>query len=236
VALAAAPYLERLVQTRWLRMAAFLVTLGGGLVIVGAGARTLQGAWPTAQKFLERRELLDDATTVVSLVLAAGVVMLLAAAWFRVARGVHALLAGLAAFWLIWSLGVYPVLNDSSSARGVMRRTGELIGPDAELGLVAWKEQNLLMADRPATDFGFKQPMPDQYRRAVDWQRAAPERRWVFALEKAIGDCVDRDKATFVGHANRRDWWLFRADAVRAECVPKVSDDDERNAADAADP
>jgi len=36
-----------------------------------------------------------------------------------------------------------------------MQRTGELIGPGAELGLVAWKEQNLLMADRPAADFGF---------------------------------------------------------------------------------
>src|SRR5436190_2791725 len=224
VALAAGPHLGRLVRTRWLRLAALAVTVGGGRLIVGAGARTLHGGWATAQKFLERRELLDDATTVVSLVLAAGVVMLLAAAWFRATRGVHALLVGVGAFWLIWSFGVYPVLNDSSSARGVMIRTGEVIGPAAELGLVAWKEQNLLMADRPAVDFGFKQPMAAQYARAVQWQRQSPERRWVFALDKALGDCVDRERAVHAGHANRRDWWLFRADAVRAGCVPDVSD------------
>jgi 4-amino-4-deoxy-L-arabinose transferase-like glycosyltransferase len=118
VALAAAPYLERLVQTRWLRMAAFLVTLGGGLVIVGAGARTLHGSWPVAQKFLERRETGRRRHHRRLAGAGRGVVMLLSAAWFRVARGVHALLAGVAVFWLIWSLGVYPVLNDSSSARG----------------------------------------------------------------------------------------------------------------------
>jgi 4-amino-4-deoxy-L-arabinose transferase-like glycosyltransferase len=235
VALAAAPYLERLVQTRWLRMAALIVTIGGGLVVVGAGARTLHGGWATAQRFLERRELVDDATTVVSLVVAAGVVMLLAAAWFRLARGVHALLAGLAAFWLIWGLGVYPVLNDSSSARGVMRRTGEIIGPDAELGLVAWKEQNYLMADRPVADFGFKQPFDEQFRRGVAWQAQAPDKRWLFALEKSMADCVDRDKATHVGHANRREWWVFRADAVHAACAPKADAVDEQDAAEAPD-
>jgi hypothetical protein len=117
-----------------------------------------------------------------------------------------------------------------------MSRAGEIIGPGAELGLVAWKEQNLLMADRPAADFGFKQPMTEQYRRAVAWLNEAPDRRWVFALDEAMGDCVDREKASHAGHANRRDWWLFRADAVRAGCEPKISDDDERNAADGPDP
>jgi hypothetical protein len=124
------------------------------------------------------------------------------------------------------------VLNDSSSARGVMRRAGELIGPDAELGLVAWKEQNYLMADRPVSDCGFKQPFPDQFRRAVARQAEAPDKRWLFVLEKAMGDCVDREKATHVGHANRREWWMFRADAVRAACAPGVEDDDEPDPGD----
>ena len=61
----------------------------------------------------------------------------------------------LAGVWVLYGLVAYPLLNDSSSARGLMAQAGARIGGDAELGLVAWKEQNLLMADRAATTFGF---------------------------------------------------------------------------------
>jgi hypothetical protein len=42
-----------------------------------------------------------------------------------------------------------------------------------------------------------------------------------------MGDCVNRSKAINVGHANRRDWWLFKADAVIAGCVPGSVADEE---------
>jgi hypothetical protein len=94
--------------------------------------------------------------------------------------------------------------------------------------LVAWKEQNLLMADRPVTTFGFKREWEAQYAAAVRWQAEAPGQRWIFALRNAVASCVDPDKAQVVGYANRRLWWIFRADAVRPDCVPQIDPRAER--------
>lgn len=42
------------------------------------------------------------------------------------------------------------MLNDERSARDVMQHTYAIAGPQAEIGLLAWKEQSLLMARDPA--------------------------------------------------------------------------------------
>lgn len=221
VALALAPYLQEIIAARWLRTTAFAMALLGGLLIAGIGLSALTGHPPRAvQRLVQQRELGDLKNMLWIMLIAVGAVFLVAAAWLRPQRGVHALLIGIGAIWLAWSLWAYPLLNDSSSAAGVMRNVGGIIGPDAELGMVAWKEQNLLMADRPAHDFGFGKPTPLQFADAVRWQAQAPQRRWIFILDTAMGDCVDRSRAVSVGHANRRDWWLFRADAVVPGCVP----------------
>ena len=90
----------------------------------------------------------------------------------RPRRGVHALLAGTAGFWVIWGVWASLLLNDANSAVGVMRRAGDIAGPQAQIALVAWKEQNLLMADRPVVTFGFKKPWETQFAEAVAWQQA----------------------------------------------------------------
>jgi hypothetical protein len=105
-----------------------------------------------------------------------------------------------------------------------MRGVGEKIGPDAELGLVAWKEQNLLQADRRARTFGFRRDDADELRDAIAWQREAPERRWVMVLDTAMGECIDKQHAFDAGISNRRSWWLFRADAVLRDCVAESGD------------
>jgi hypothetical protein len=134
----------------------------------------------------------------------------------------------MAALWLGWSLGIAPLLNDSSSAAGLMARARAHLAPSDQVGLVAWKEQNLLMLDRPAVDFGFTRPWTQQYGQAVAWQAGDPVHRWLFVQEPAMGACVRRDRAIDLGHANRREWWLFKADAVIPGCVPD-------SAAEAAD-
>jgi hypothetical protein len=138
---------------------------------------------------------------------------------------VFAVVGGLTAMWLVWSLWAYPLLNDSSSAAGLMQEVREHLTAGDELGLVAWKEQNLLMLDHPATDFGFTRPWPEQYAAAIAWQAQDPAHRWLFALDPALGHCVDRSKAISLGHANRREWWMFKADAVTPGCLPDASDE-----------
>jgi len=139
---------------------------------------------------------------------------------FGPARRHLALVSMLAVVWVLYSLVGYPVLNDSSSARGLMRSVGARIGADAELGLVAWKEQNLLMVDRPAATFGFTVPWHEQLQAGVQWQQLSPQRRWLLAHEDALLGCVDRDGAVLAGVANRRRWWLVPAGAVHGPCVP----------------
>ena len=80
------------------------------------------------------------------------------------------------------------------------------------------------MADRPMKDFGFRKPTELQFGEAVAWQAQAPQTRWLFGLREAVRACVQRDKVTVVGYANRRQWWMFRADAVVPGCVPKFEE------------
>ena len=139
--------------------------------------------------------------------------------WFGRARAATGLLSLLAGLWVLYGLVAYPLLNDSSSARGLMRDVGARIGPRAELGLVAWKEQNLLMADRPAATFGFRRAPDAQLRAGLDWQAQAPARRWLLVQDTALAACIDRAHAQSLGSANRREWWLLPAAATRA-CAP----------------
>ncbi|WP_305804290.1 glycosyltransferase family 39 protein [Stenotrophomonas sp. YIM B06876] len=138
--------------------------------------------------------------------------------WFGRRRPVAVLVSVLAAIWVISSLGGYPLLNDSGSARGLMRTAGARIGPQAELGLVGWKEQNLLMADRPAVTFGFNVAWDEQLRRAVAWQARRPQQRWLLVQEPALYGCVDRAQAQMLRGSHRRRWWLVPASAVHGAC------------------
>jgi hypothetical protein len=111
----------------------------------------------------------------------------------------------------------------------VMLRARVIAGPDATIGLLAWKEQNLLMAQGPVAEFGFLKPWPQQYADAIIWLRQDPAHRWIFSLDEAMDSCIDRHHTTYVGHANRREWWMFKANAVVAGCTLHVAgsaDDD----------
>lgn len=234
IALAMSPYLVEIAHARWLRNTAFAIALCVGLAVVGAGIWAALGHSARFEEMLQRRELEDLDHAVWGMFLTIGVAFVAAAAWFRPRRGVHALLAGIAALWIVWSVWAHPLLNDSSSAAGVMRRAREMAGPDTEIGLVAWKEQNLLMASGPVREFGFKLGWNRQYEEAVRWLAEAPEKRRIFILDEAMGDCVDQSKATRVGRANRREWWMLGIEAVVPNCVPVTRKDEDavKNGAD----
>jgi 4-amino-4-deoxy-L-arabinose transferase-like glycosyltransferase len=232
-ALCISPFLRDVCERVWFRRTALALIALIGLAFLSAGVAALSLQPVLARDLAEQRGFADGGAALWYLLIALGGWTLACAASFRIRRGAHALLAGIAGMWLLWSLWAYPLLNDSSSAAGVMQRAGTIMGAQGELTLVAWKEQNLLMADRPARDFGFGKPWHVQLGDAIRWQEQAPEKRWVFILAEAMAPCIDNAKSSYVGHANRREWWLFRADAVLPECrggkVPATAGENREN-------
>jgi len=218
VALACSPYLPQIVERRWFRVLALALLVVLGAMLAGAGLHAWSGHWKFANDLAAQRGFDGGGAALWGFLIALGAWLLACAAWFRFARAAHGLVAGFAGLWLLWGLWASPLLNDSSSARGLMQQAGAMIGPDAELALVAWKEQNLLFADRKVVEFGFVKPPHLQLAEAIRWQEGKPEARWIFILADAMAPCIDPAKARYVGHANRREWWLLRSDAVAEAC------------------
>ncbi|RMH89107.1 glycosyltransferase family 39 protein [Lysobacter pythonis] len=217
--LAMGPWLGDVVGRRGVRAGAFVAAVLFALSLLVAGLAVVLGQ-PGFEARLAAIRGTVDGDALGAMLAVIGGVGLFAALALRPKRGVAALHAVIAALWLGYSFIGYPLLNDASSARGLMRASGERIGPDAELALVAWKEQNLLMADRPARTFGFKRDNAGQLRDARAWQAERPQTRWLLIEDDALDDCIDDSHAIDMGVYNRRRWLLLPAAATRPGCVP----------------
>jgi len=226
-AIALAPLLPDIIRARSFRWALWLSTLLLALVLLVAGLGMHSG---------HLHKLVTLATSVLDGAPQPLIAMIIGIGG---AGAVIALLArprhapwGWAAFalitWGIWGLVAYPLLNGYSSSRAVMARAASLVPAGDPIALVAWKEQNLLMLDmlgRDAVNFGFKLAWHDQLRQALEWQAADPAHRWIFAYASVLAPCVRMADAIHVGHANRREWYVFNRHAVVPGCVPPRSDD-----------
>ncbi len=215
-ALALAPLLPGLLRKQGVRALIFALTLlmSAALTLTATMALLKHPSWAN------QLQQSTDAK-IWWLLLGIGVAGLIIVALTRVRRAAIGWLAFAAVLWSLYGLWGYPMLNGDRSARDVMQRARAIAGPQAAIGLLAWKEQNLLMAQGPVAEFGFLKPWPEQYADAIAWQREAPAQRWIFSLDTAMGQCVDRHLATYVGHANRREWWMFKANAVTPGCMPR---------------
>lgn len=224
LAVAAAPLLPGLLRrraTRWV-LAGYVWLLALAALAVGAGL-CMQAGW--AMRGALKRAIDPAAMQVFGAwLLAFAIPVLLLAAWARLRRAGALVVATTALLWTIHGLGLMVALDPYSSAAGLMQRVGERIGPGAELGMIAWREQNLLQADRPAVDFGFKQPWDVQWARAADWVAQAPQRRWLFVLRDAMSPCVDRAQAIDIGESNRNAWQLVPGSALKPGCVTPAKD------------
>lgn len=214
--LALAPLLPGILRKLWARrvIIGFTSILAG--VVLLAGLAMWFGDPGFERRFVAERSLEDVAQALAGAFVAIGAWGVASVLWFGRRRPAAAMVSTLAGLWVLVGLVVMPLLNDSSSARGLMREVGERIGPRAELGLVAWREQNLLMADRRPAEFGFKVPFDEQMRRGLAWQAQQPQSRWLLVQDEALAKCVDQNRSQFLGNANRRGWWLVPGSASAA--------------------
>jgi 4-amino-4-deoxy-L-arabinose transferase-like glycosyltransferase len=217
-ALVCAPFLDAIIQRRAMRWVLFGFLALLGLAFFGVGIAAWAQWLPHADHLAIERGLGEDHVGLWVFLSAVGMIALASAIVFRLRRSHIGLGVALGSLWTLWGLWAYPILNDSVSAADVMRRAGAIAGVHGEIALVGWSEQNLLQADRKVTEFGYRTPVHEQLADAIRWQEADPERRWIFVLDDALGACVDLAGTVNVGHANRRQWLMFRADAVSPAC------------------
>ncbi|MFT4178487.1 MAG: glycosyltransferase family 39 protein [Thermomonas sp.] len=219
--LAAAPLLPGLLRMRGVRstLLAYLVAIASTAMLAALVALAGWSDW--AQRLAVQRELsLPVVQRILLWLLALGAMGWVLIAAHRRHRIARALVLFSGWLWIVHGIGLMPALSASSSAQQVMQRAAEHIGQDAELGLIGWREQNLLQARRPVVEFGYKTPWHEQWIDARDWVRAAPDRRWLFVIEEALASCIDRHRSIRVGQSNRRVWWLVPGAAVPADCTP----------------
>lgn len=225
LALAAAPFLDDIAGRRGFRMAVvvFTVFLAGLLFAVGA-----LGLWSDAGLFSRQvtdRGLGEEVRWIWGMLATVGGLSLLAVALARLRGALAACALLLVLLWSGYGFVVHPVLDDESSAREVMQRARVLAGPDAVLGLVDWKEQNLLQAVGPVAEFGFRRPPAQQLAAGQAWLAADPRARLLLVQRSDALDCVDFGPgadARPVGMANRREWWLL-GPAALSGCSPEAT-------------
>lgn len=212
-----APLLPGILRRAWPRRIGFAFAALIVLALLGVGLSMWFGNPGFERKLIAERDFTDGARGLAAGVLAIACWGLAALLWAGPRRPILGMAATLCGLWVLNGVLVAPVLNDSSSARGVMSKVAARIGPEAELGLVAWKEQNLLRAQSRTTTFGFKMRWPEQLKQGLAWQAQAPRTRWLLVQDPALPACVDRNRAEIGGRSNRRIWWLVPY-AARETC------------------
>lgn len=220
--LAAAPLLPGLLRKPGVRRVLIGYLAVMSCLALGASMAAMAGWSEWAQKLAMERELPITTMQVVLRWLLglgiAGLLLAVASIAGRIRLG-GALVVFTCALWISYGIGIAPAIDASSSARQIMQRVADRIGPGGELGLIAWREQHLLQAPRPAVEFGFKTPWHEQWADASVWVAESREKRWIFVLAEALGPCVDRNQGIDMGRSSRRDWWLVPGTAIRPGCT-----------------
>ncbi len=218
LALAVAPLLPGLLRLLWVRR--YLFGYSAALMLCTGTLGVLlmsDSAWAQAQ--LARRAMPETLLPVLGQgLLSFAIAVATLAVWLRVRRAGLLVLLSHGLLWLLYGGLLMPALDPFASASAVMQRVGQRIGPDAELAMVAWREQNLLQADRPVQEFGFKRPWDEQWHSAGPWLAQAPHTRWVLVLDQAMSPCVDRAQVVDIGVANRNHWLLLPGTAWNVDC------------------
>ena len=127
------------------------------------------------------------------------------------------------AIWVFVSLVAWPRVDPHRTPQQIMTDVEAHLPPDAELGMLQFKEQFLLFSQRKLTHFSYLAPVDEQERRAWLWVLEAPN-RFVLTPTDADVTCFDFSHAVPLGEAHRREWVLLGTEALKAECAAPQRD------------
>ena len=183
------------------------------LVLLAAGAAGLSGQKRLVEVVV--RYEIDP----FSWLLLLGILAVALLVGLRPRRGLAALMLWLPAFWVSYSLWMYPQLNGTRSPGDLMVEVARRTGPQGQLALPDFDEEFLLQARQPSVHFGRETALVAQLARAYAWLSEAPGSRWMLIEQRRRLDlsCVALDQAIDLGHQNRDDWWLIPGTAF-ASC------------------
>ncbi|CAG9000117.1 MAG: Undecaprenyl phosphate-alpha-4-amino-4-deoxy-L-arabinose arabinosyl transferase [Candidatus Celerinatantimonas neptuna] len=122
--------------------------------------------------------------------------------------------------WIWFSLVGYPLINPiRTAAVPIMKKAAKHIGPNGQLGLVAFKEQFLLASPVPITQFSYLASRTEQLRNAWLWM-SERSNRFILLPAKAGEqvDCFHLSKGVNLGTGYRNHWWLLSATALDKSC------------------
>jgi len=213
--LAAAPLLPGLLRRARIRSLA-----RWGAAAWSAVALAVAGAVPVLARVNPRRleDLGVDPALLVPPLAALGVAGLVVTVVLWRRRGVEALGAVIALSWLVTGFWVNPALNAGRYPAPFMAEVARRIAPGAELGMLAWREQFVLAADRPLVTFGYaRRDLDAEAREGAAWLLAGADRRLLVPREGLPG-CFDETKLSLVGPRHGRIWYLAGAGAVTDAC------------------
>ncbi|MCG9697968.1 glycosyltransferase family 39 protein [Shewanella sp. Isolate11] len=119
--------------------------------------------------------------------------------------------------WVLISTWGYSLLDDMRTPRELMKHTAEVIGEDAQLGLIKFKEQFILFSPMSVTHFSYLSSVEEQQRNAWAWMNQAPNR---YVLVRSDGElsCFDVAGGRSMGVAHRDEWILLSSDNMQPEC------------------
>ncbi len=218
LALCAAPYLSDIAASRSARSASLAVLAGSVLLLASIVIWIQLGGNARFEQLVQRYDVQGEIVWVFA-ALGATAACCLVFAWRR--QAIAGLAAWLAGFWVVLGLVAYPILNDARTPQTVMRKAGAIVG-SGQLGLVGWKAQHVLFADRPLVHFGYRRP---------DWQAELHDglvwllhgdNRYLLVTDKYPSKCLDLSRAENMGYRHRQNWYLVEPQDVVRECRTRL--------------
>jgi 4-amino-4-deoxy-L-arabinose transferase-like glycosyltransferase len=214
--LAAAPLLPGLLRRTGPRRAA-----RGGTAVLASLIAAPAGMYLAGRSLglsLQLGAYADEADMLALPLLAIGLTGLAIAVLARGRRAPPGLAAFLIVGWIGFGWWVLPRLNQVRSAAGVMDEVAVKLPPGDELGMVDWREQFVLHADRPVVTFGYNvRELEREAREAASWAVAAPG-RWLLVPEHLLPLCTSGPTDN-IGRRYRKDWHLVSGSQVTPDCL-----------------